>query len=612
MNNPIFSSFFNKSDAKSSRSGQSKKDEKDVKKVDLEAKKRNKNRETGTGGNSRASKKRRKKLEAKRDCVDKVLDDDDDDNDDNNYSDRNFALNGHREKESKIKPIKKVVNSDINNNNKANHLYQKDDVELEEGQSIIDLLNLKDVVDIDAYSRGAKLIASITHPCSRSDFFSVYYEKQPFVFTDSTTTNRFKNLFNKQAFDQIIKENALVTSDVAIVSPVAAPAEAIVSPVAASAERSAGILEVKSKDIHNGIRDGSIIRLLCPQKYNDNIWKLLSGLEFEFGAAVTCNVHYNNRAAYAGSCNEASSNKGVNAADADIFVLQLDGVCKYQVWNSKNEIALDKALLKGDVMYIPRGWSYLQCTHVDAVKTEEKVGHSLNLHLITNNCNSNSVSNLLEGMLSQAIQQLGAEGSSITCALPHQYHNYLGVAHSEDDENPYRNKLLKQLKSHLNNVVSSALDMADAAVDQQVKQFLIDRLPVPMTEEEEQLSSWRSPDIVIHPYTKLRLLRPGIARAIVEDGMVVVYHCMDNSRELHGASINPLEYDLDDGPCIEELLLSYPQGVTVADLKHPSEELDDKVSVAQSLYKEGILLIDDEASKPTQPGGSDEDSDSPF
>ena len=86
---------------------------------------------------------------------------------------------------------------------------------------------------------------------------------------------------------------------------------------------------------------------------------------------------------------------------------------------------------------------------------------------------------------------------------------------------------------------------------------------------------------------------------------------MDNSRELNGASVNPLEYDLDDGPCIEELLLSYPHGVTVADLTHPSEELDDKVSVAQSLYKEGILLIDDEASKPARPG-SDEDSDSPF
>jgi hypothetical protein len=34
----------------------------------------------------------------------------------------------------------------------------------------------------------------------------------------------------------------------------------------------------------------------------------------------------------------------------------------------------------------------------------------------------------------------------------------------------------------------------------------------------------------VFPYSKLRMLRPGIARAVVEDGMIVVYHCMDNSR----------------------------------------------------------------------------------
>jgi hypothetical protein len=52
--------------------------------------------------------------------------------------------------------------------------------------------------------------------------------------------------------------------------------------------------------------------------------------------------------------------------------------------------------------------------------------------------------------------------------------------------------------------------------------------------------------------------------------------------------------------------------VTVSDLPHPSEELEDKISIAQALYKEGFLLIEDEASKPDQGGDSDDDSDSPF
>lgn len=68
---------------------------------------------------------------------------------------------------------------------------------------------------------------------------------------------------------------------------------------------------------------------------------------------------------------------------------------------------------------------------------------------------------------------------------------------------------------------------------QHAKDFVIARLPVPLSDREERLSSQSSSgrgDEVVHPYSKLRMVRPGVARAVVEDGMVVVYHCMDNSR----------------------------------------------------------------------------------
>ena len=47
------------------------------------------------------------------------------------------------------------------------------------------------------------------------------------------------------------------------------------------------------------------------------------------------------------------------------------------------------------------------------------------------------------------------------------------------------------------------------------------------------------------------------------------------------------------------------------DLPHPSEELDDKISVAQALFKEGFLLIIDESSK-IQHSDEEEDEDAPF
>ena len=131
------------------------------------------------------------------------------------------------------------------------------------------------------------------------------------------------------------------------------------------------------------------------------------------------------------------------------------------------------------------------------------------------------------------------------------------------------------------------------------QQFIAARLPVPLSAREEACCAAGAPHAVIYPYTALRMLRPGIATAVVEAGKVVVYHCMDNSRELYGTALSPVEFELDDGPAIEALLAAYPDSITVSDLEHPSEELDDKIGVAQALFKEGFLLITDEVSKPS-------------
>ncbi len=39
----------------------------------------------------------------------------------------------------------------------------------------------------------------------------------------------------------------------------------------------------------------------------------------------------------------------------------------------------------------------------------------------------------------------------------------------------------------------------------------------------------------------------------------------------------------------------------MSDLPHSSEEMEDKVAVAQALYKEGLLLILDEVTRSTHP-----------
>ena len=53
----------------------------------------------------------------------------------------------------------------------------------------------------------------------------------------------------------------------------------------------------------------------------------------------------------------------------------------------------------------------------------------------------------------------------------------------------------------------------------------------------------------------------------------------------------------------------------MSELYHPSEELEDKVAIAQSLYKEGFLMIDDVASLPRgaqEKRQNSNDDDDPF
>ena len=154
-------------------------------------------------------------------------------------------------------------------------------------------------------------------------------------------------------------------------------------------------------------------------------------------------------------------------------------------------------------------------------------------------------------------------------------------------------------------MISDEVDeLIDPASDQLRKQFIMQRLPIPLSSFEESRSASTVPRATIYPFTQLRIMQPGIAIAVIEDGKVVLYHCMDNSRQVYGAPLKPLEFELDDGPAIEALLTAYPHSITVSDLDHPSEEIDDKIGIAEALYKEGILLISDEASNPSDSSSS--------
>lgn len=93
---------------------------------------------------------------------------------------------------------------------------------------------------------------------------------------------------------------------------------------------------------------------------------------------------------------------------------------------------------------------------------------------------------------------------------------------------------------------------------------------------------------------------------------LIVSHLLSSfSREIYGNPISPLDFELDDGPAIEALLSAYPNPIQVSDLPHASEEEEDKIGIADALFKEGLLIICDEMSKPKNED-AESDDDCPF
>ena len=144
--------------------------------------------------------------------------------------------------------------------------------------------------------------------------------------------------------------------------------------------------------------------------------------------------------------------------------------------------------------------------------------------------------------------------------------------------------------------------MIDAACDQMAKRFMSERQPPSLTptelattarsksEDGEADDGDSANDTSILPNTLCRLVRPGIARLVIEEEKAIVYHCADNSREFQGNPLSPMEYEMDDGPAIEQLLTTVePHWIFVNDLYH--DTIEDKVAIAQSLFDEGIIAI---------------------
>lgn len=496
------------------------------------------------------------------------------------------------------------------------------------------ILQLKDPEEATSFAKASLILSKLVHPISYEEFMQQHWERKPLLAPHMPAASKKPPVnanFYLGGFPTRKSIRSLLSSH--FFKP---NEDFVVEGVELSDE------EVSGKQIWTSYGESHVIALLQPQVQDDILWRLCSALEFEIASRVDCQLLVLPKAALA--------EDSPLVLETDRMLVQLEGRTSWQV--VCGEITLDHSLACADVLFLPAGSSLL--------RREGEDSPSLVLQLIFNK-RHNRLADLLQLVLPQAV---AAEASKLSASklgrcLPRTSLDKLGAKASEEmdeageESNELRRAIAEEVEKGLAKVVAQALEMLDPAADQvstlpptacplpstmphrllhffftvsvqMTKAFITERLPVFVTEEEEARTSAKAPKARILPYTRLRMLRPGIATIVVEDGKLVLYHAMDNSRALFGAPINPLEFELDDGPCIEGLLRAYPEPVMVSDLEHPGEDIEDKVGVAEALYKEGFLVIADEFSyggaegdegdADSQAGGEEDDGsdDDPF
>lgn len=543
-----------------------------------------------------------------------------------------------------------------------------DDSGLQEEQQCIEsigsrkLMDMLNADDLSCKVRSQSALQYFLHPTTISEFESHFFDNQP-LLCKREDASHFEGLFSKSAFEKIINQNVLNLGTHINVTKYKSNALMLLKKSGGKKDKedtfnfvnendyevTEEAFELTSSLIWQHAKKGNVLQLLCPEKYSDSIWKYVSYLEGFVNAKVYCQAYF---------IPAGEVGYGLRSFSTDRYIVQCEGISSLEIYKPSSDSGLlpresntsivttdyinsgsvNTELKPGDSVYIPKGWIH----QLKSCSGEP----SVSVHMLTNE--HNSIADLVDIALPQALSLTIAESLDFRRALPRNIGEFFGVSaavqeddlsdEEEEDQvdeagNPVataasaaekqrnaallrvRQQFKKKVTQLLHKVVDETVDMLDASVDQIMKGLVGSRLPPALTEAEEERTKFGSQPRRIGPMTKLCAVRPNVARVCVEDDVVVLYHCLDNGREVFSNPLGPMEYDLDDGPAIEKLLttLYVPPaaakeedgadvdvedeascGVMVIDLPHTSEEVHDKVGVAESLYNEGLLMVVDE------------------
>ena len=559
-------------------------------------------------------------------------------------------------------PENEVINEILSELNPIEILFPERLIEVEDGEEDGEPNPLVLIQHLETKQRARAVFESILAPSGISveEFYKDYWEKQPLLISKSRNfadlaeeefvvekhneeglqqyRTRFHGILSKKKIEELISNQPMRYGRDLNVTNFCKPGHGEkrritldqIPEVSEGQEEDVEYITAESNDVWQNFETGCTVRLLCPQKHNDEVHALLSNMEHEFGCMVGSNAYLTPG---------GTENQGFapHYDDIEAFVLQLEGYKHWKVYppmskaetlpreSSRDftdkdmedaEPEIDIELGPGDVLYMPRGW-------VHEANTCRSKHHSLHL---TMSANQNwSWVDFLENIMPEALEAASSKSTSLRSGLPRNFLSYMGTMHEQFDLNSKdAPEALKQLaskveesndddveeekekrrmakmqeafkaeaKKKIMRVCKEALDMVTSGCDEISKRFLSDRLPPAFTLQELALTSDNRAENggKIWPNTMVRLAKPGIAHLVIENDKAVLYHSVDNSRVYHETPLSPMEFEVDDAPALEALLTTVePHWICVQDLIHG--DIEDKMEIAQSLYDEGILAM---------------------
>ena len=461
----------------------------------------------------------------------------------------------------------------------------------------------------DQYESPLTTMSWMVFPVDIDAFHDVYFEENHFHVHLEGGESRFLNLISVDLIFQWIKDKSLVYGldvDVTLVED----NERKNFNYNLGQDKVGGHQVVVADNAMRRYEEkGCSIRILHPQRFSDELWKLMYMLECYWGSCVGCNSYLTP----AGSQGFAP-----HFDDIDAFILQVSGKKIWRLYDcvdeqtilprySSRDFARDELgdprfeiiLHEGDLLYLPRG----------VIHEAESLSDDHSLH-VTISCNQrNNNFEFMSKIVAETLEKAAQESISMRRTLdPHMLQRCNSLTFCPDIAAQYQAVTLQRLIDTIKNYTDISL-----CVDKLFMDFMLHRLPPPPSLKilESEASGSKLPKVraesILIPAYRGDFAYP-ILDSTTDPPTCLLCHCLSNPREVHqtgqvqGSDDNPddkplpqLELPLGCIETLQTLLTSNARdddaGISLSDVPETDDDTVSKIVLAHALVDAGILTV---------------------